>query len=331
MRNGASNAPVLVVGAGISGIACARALIAAGITPRIVDRGRVLGGRMASRTLRDSGTPFDGRVTDIGASYLTARYDDFTRLVEAACSAGVLRQWTDTFHLADSSGLTGVKTGPMRYAAPAGLRSFPAWLAEGLVIEQSHIVERVEVRDGEVVVDGEGVRAVALCLPDPQAARMIDPDLIETSGMIWEPVIAVTAVFGERTWREINGVFVNDDPVLTWIADDGARRGDDAPVLVAHVNPVLAAGHFENPAEVLPAALGSLLRILGIDDSPLWVDAMRWTFAKPMQARSEPFTLHPEFAIGLAGDAWHEGPRVETAWASGNALGSALAERLLND
>jgi len=41
--------PVVVVGAGIAGLACARALTAAGYPVRVLDRGRRPGGRMSSR------------------------------------------------------------------------------------------------------------------------------------------------------------------------------------------------------------------------------------------------------------------------------------------
>jgi phytoene dehydrogenase-like protein len=39
---------VVVVGAGIAGIACARELAAAGVEVRVLERARVVGGRMAS-------------------------------------------------------------------------------------------------------------------------------------------------------------------------------------------------------------------------------------------------------------------------------------------
>ena len=283
---------------------------------------------MASRRLRDTGTPYDGRVIDIGASYFTARDERFCAIVEAACAAGIVQPWTDSFHVADSSGITGVRTGPIRYRAAGGLRSFPTWLAEGLEIASSTSVEAIALEGDRVLVDGQAVDAVAVCVPDPQAAVILPAELVPESQLTWEPVIAVTAVFAERSWPELDGVFVNADPVLTWIADDGARRGDGAPVLVAHVHPVLAAGHLREPSEVLPAAVGALARILQIDEAPLWVDAKRWTFARPIDARPEPFHLHAGAPIGLAGDAWHGGPRIETAWCSGNALGAALIERL---
>ena len=321
---------MIVIGAGISGLSCARAIRDAGVRVRVLDRGKVVGGRMASRTLRGTGTPCDGRVVDIGASYFTVRDPQFRAVVDEACDAGIVRPWTDAFHVADTDGITGVRTGPMRYAAPGGLRSFPTWLARGLDIAHEHVVESVTADRDALRVDGEAVDAVAVCMPDPQAERLLQPGLLEVSEVTWEPVIAVTAVFEERCWPALDGVFVNDDPVLTWIADDGARRGDDAPVLVAHVQPVLAAGHLEDPAGVLPAALATLARILDLPARPVWVDAKRWTFARPMTARTDPCALHDSINLGLAGDAWHDGPRIETAWQSGSALGSALAERLLD-
>jgi predicted NAD/FAD-dependent oxidoreductase len=173
-------------------------------------------------------------------------------------------------------------------------------------------------------------------MPNAQAHRLLDPSLctesLETAltGITYEPVIAVTAVFDEQCWEDFDGMFVNDDPVITWIANDGSRRGDDAPVLVAHVNPVLSARHLDNPAAVLPVVLATLRRVLSLTAQPTWVDAHRWTFAKPMTAHLEPFYLDEGRALALAGDAWAAGPKVETAWLSGHLLGEALARRLLD-
>jgi predicted NAD/FAD-dependent oxidoreductase len=121
---------------------------------------------------------------------------------------------------------------------------------------------------------------------------------------------------------------VNDDPVLTWIADDGSRRGDEAPVLVAHVNPVLAARHLDDPASIAPLAIAAIQRVLAIAAYPDWVDCHRWTFAKPMSASDEPYWLHEDLNLGLAGDAWSGGPRIEAAWLSGHRLGMALGTRI---
>lgn len=319
-----------VVGGGISGVACAAALARAGADVTLLDRGRRLAGRMASRTLRGTGTPADGRVVDIGASYFTAADPDFVAVVDGLVSGGVVRPWTDAFHVAGPAGIEGVRAGPVRYAAPGGLRSVVEAMAasvSGLGIRQSHEVSAVTVVDEVVSVDGQPAEAVAVCVPHPQAARIVDG--IPQSHLTWEPVIAVTCVFDRRSWIEFDGVFVNDDAVLTWIADDGSRRGDHAPVLVAHVHPVLAAHHLDDPASVAPMAVAAMQRVLGIDAYPDWVDCHRWTYAKPMTASDEPYWLDDRVNLGLAGDAWSGGPRVEAAWLSGHRLGAALGARIM--
>jgi predicted NAD/FAD-dependent oxidoreductase len=217
----------------------------------------------------------------------------------------------------------------MRYGAPRGLRSVVSALLDELPpvrIEPESIVAHVEARGGDVLVDGLSQSSVAVCMPRPQAARLMDVSRIPE--ILWEPVIAVTCAFESRTWIELDGVFVNDDPVLTWIADDGRRRGDDAPVLVAHVHPVLSARHLDDPQAVLPMVVATIQRVLAITDLPDWTDVHRWSFAKPLTGHAEPHWRHPTALLGLAGDEWHGGPRVEAAWLSGRSLGTALAAGL---
>lgn len=322
-----SDSDLLIIGAGLAGVAAGVAAIEAGASVHLVDRGRRIGGRMASRRLRDTGTPFDGRVVDYGASYFTVRDPNFGALVEDMVGEGVVRAWTDTFHVHTEGTMVGVRSGPMRYAAPGGLRTVVEYLARELPepTTSTH-VERIEVSADAVRVEEHRGDRAALCMPQPQATRLLDSDLLPDVGITWEPVIAVTMVFPDKTWLDVDGVFVNDDPVLTWIADDGKRRGDEAPVLVAHVNPVLAAGHLDDPSGVLPNAIAATRRVLEIDELPVWSWAHRWSLARPMSAVEADYWIHPELPIGLAGDAWAGGPRVEAAWLSGRALGRAMAQ-----
>lgn len=318
-------ADVAVVGGGISGIACAAALADAGLTVDVFDRGHRLGGRLATQTLRDTGTPCDGRVVDVGAAYFTVDDMGFGQVVGDWIDRGMVRPWTDTFHLADGSAVLGTKTGPMRYAAPRGLRSLVEDLASELpsdLVEIRHPIDVTELHrtpDGVRVADRD-YRAVALCGPDPQMASLAQA----SDAPLWEPVIALTAIYAERTW-DFDGAFVNDDPVLSFIADDGSRRGDEAPVLVAHSTPVMAAGHLAEPITAAPAMLAVLRSLTG--SAPEWFTAKRWTYARPAHARPEAYSF--DGVIGRAGDGWNGEPRTQSAWVSGDALGRAMGERLL--
>ncbi|MGY1779150.1 NAD(P)/FAD-dependent oxidoreductase [Geodermatophilus sp. SYSU D01036] len=313
---------IVVVGAGIAGVACARALADAGVPVRVRDRGRRPGGRMASRTLA-------GRVTDLGASYLTASAGTpFAAVVGDWVARGLARPWTDTFAVAGPDGIRDSSSGPVRYAAPGGLRSLVADLAAGLDVVQGSAVERV---GPGARVDGAEAPAAVLALPDPQARRLLPPDLAarlldEEDARPWRPSLAVALGWDERHWpADLHGAFVHDDPVVEWIADDGDRRGDGAPVLVAHTTPGTAAAHLDDPGRAAPEVTAAVCRALGIGPAPAWTHVHRWTFAKPAVPREEPFGLAA--GVGVCGDGWRAPSKVESAWTSGHLLGTALGGR----
>jgi renalase len=310
---------VVVVGAGIAGTACAAELAAAGVPVRLVERAGEVGGRMGGRAVA-------GRPVDLGAAYFTVRDPGFDRLVQRWRAAGLARPWTSELAVL-SGGTRGRAPGPQRWAAPGGLGGLVGELAAGLPVECDREVRRVGPGP---VVDGERADAVVLAMPDPQALRLLGPDhpaAARLAGREWSPAIAVAAGWAAREWAELPAAFVNDHPVLTLIADDGARRGDGAPVLVAHTTADVARLHAAEPAGAVGPVLDALRELLGVRTPPVWTLAHHWPYASPEQVRDEPYHL-TEDGIGLAGDGWGS-PRVETAWRSGHLLGQALAKRLL--
>lgn len=317
---------VAVVGGGMSGIACASRLHAAGVEVVVLDRGHRLGGRMATRTLRGTGLPYDGRVVDVGASYLTASSESFGDLVSAWAARGLVVPWTDRFHVAGPSGLDLTGTGPVRYAAPLGLRGLVEDLAADLpVVIAPRAVEEVQ-RDGDgVLVDGEGFDVVVLALPGPQAADLLgdgDPALEQLAWQEWSPALTLVAAYEERCWGELDGVFVNDSPVLLFVADDGRRRGDAAPVLVAHAQAELAAAHLDDPSRATPVLVEALTELVGATEQPAWTEVRRWSLARVVDPAQR--THWFDGVVGLCGDAWSDVSRVEAAYLSGTALADAV-------
>ncbi len=308
---------VVVVGAGLAGVACARELRAAGVDTTVVDRGHVPGGRMAARTLWE-------RRVDLGASYLTVSDPGFAAVVDDWAARGLAHEWTDTF-IALGDGEADSKPGPVRWGAPHGLRSLVEDLAAGLDVERREVGALEELE----------ADAVVLAMPDPQARRLVgDHPVAPVLDREWEPVLAVAARWSARTWDRVSptgrfdGAFVNGDPDVGWIADDGRRRGDDAPVLVADATAELAARHLDDPAGAAPAAVQAVRRLLDVG-KPEDVHVHRWTFARPTGRREEPYALvEGDRPVGVCGDGGGAAPKVETAWLSGVRLGRALAARL---
>lgn len=312
--------PVVIVGAGIAGASCARELTAAGIPVDLRERSYVPGGRLSSRTIA-------GRRVDLGASYLTSRSPEFQAVVDSWVERGLARPWTDRFAVRTPAGWQEPKVGPVRYGTPGGLRSLVEDLVTGLPV--AYRAEVADVGPGPTV-DGERAAAVVLAMPDPQAwdllAEELADELASVEGREYDPVLALAAGWADRCWADLDGAFVQDDPELSWIADDGRRRGDGAPVLVAHSTSPFASPHLDQPQLAAEPMLAALMRIMEIDRPPEWTYLHRWSLAKPAEAREETYHLGAAM-VGLCGDGWGS-PRVETAWLSGRALGRALAERL---
>ena len=310
---------VVVAGAGIAGLACARVLVDAGVETRVLERGPVVGGRLATKW-------YEGRPTDIGAAYFTVSDPGFAEVVADWREAGLAREWTDTL-VAFDDGRSQDRPGPMRWAAPGGLRTLSEQLAKDLPVETQRPVATVEPGP---LVNGVPVSAVVLAMPGPQALSVLDPCLraarAAAGGQGWEPSFSVTLRFPERTWSPFHGAFVNGHDVLTTVCDDGDRRGDDAPVLVAHTTSDYTTARLSDPDRVIVEVSDAVTAVLGLEDRPVAGFAHRWDHARPVAPSEQPFHLDDD-NIGICGDAW--GPsRVQTAWLSGTTLGQALAGRL---
>lgn len=303
---------VTVVGGGISGLACARAVRDAGGSVRAIDRGRRPGGRLSSRTI-------DGRAVDLGASYFVVGDDErFARVAADWEARGVARGWTDTFSAIDADGSVTRKTGPLRWAAPGGSRALVLDLADDVDVESGREVTHA----APFRVDGLDAGEVVLAMPEPQARRLTGG--IPVAPQEWEPVIAVVLRWDGRRWpADLHGAFVNGDPDVAFLADDGDRRGDGAPVLVVHTTGAAARRYLDDPDAAIPPVVAATRRLLGIDVEPASAVAHRWTFARPTRTTGEPFFRSP--GLSLCGDAWGESAAVRTAWASGDALGRTLA------
>ncbi|MBS42394.1 MAG: NAD/FAD-dependent oxidoreductase [Nocardioides sp.] len=340
---------MVVVGAGISGATCARTLHDAGVAVRLVDRGRRVGGRLGARRLG----PYGDRRTDLGGSYLTVDHPDLQAQVDDWERRGLARRWTDTFLALSPDAPAESKAGPVRWASPVALRSLVEDLADPVPTDGHAVADVTRGRDGRLAVDGQPAAGVVLAMPDPQARRLLGDGLPEAAAALapaaaprprgdgreghvvhdgWEPIIAVAAWWPERTWDAVSphghfeGAFVNDDPVLSWVADDGRRHGDDVPLLVAHSTPDHAAEHLVDPPSAAPAMLAALADRLGVGD-PVGHHVHRWSVARPSHTREAAYHLG-DGLVGVCGDAWGGAPKVQTAYLSGLELGRRLVAEL---
>ena len=142
----------IVVGAGLSGLMAARTLVARGWNVTVLDKGRGVGGRMATRRIT---TP-DGAtaIFDHGAQFFTVRDPVFGELVSDWVAQGVVREWCRGF---------GNDDGHPRYVANNGMTALAKNLARDLDVRTSTLVFSVNPGESSrwtvIIDDGKIGRA----------------------------------------------------------------------------------------------------------------------------------------------------------------------------
>lgn len=330
-------ADVVVVGAGLAGLIAADVIGRSGRRVVVVDKGRSVGGRMATRRID---TPVGRAVLDHGAQFFTVRDDAFAAMVEQWAGIGLARTWCN--------GFGSPPDGHPRYVIDGGMNALTKHLATSLPAGAEVVldarVESVEVVDGSVVVGWPGgswsARHAILTPPVPQSLEMLGSsaglgavDRATLESVRYVPCLALLAVFdasvslpGVGAVQVLPGMqavhpfsFIGDNrakgistiSALTFHADDESSTrlwgaSDDA-VLGELLDP--ASGFFGGAV-------------------PLAVQVKRWRYARPVSPLEERCLVMSAGAgsIVFAGDGFG-GAKVEGAVLSGAAAGAAVLAR----
>ncbi len=321
-----------VVGAGIAGLACARTLRDGGATVTVFEKEAFPGGRAA--TLIEESGPYDH-----GAQYFTAERDRFVTAVRRWQADGVVQHWRGRI-LAFEKGYVEDKTASAeRFVAVPGMRRLGLHLAQGIDVRYStSIVALRRAADGWFL-QGEAEAGefgpfdtVCVAVPSEPAAVMLGnhtPLAARARTVNWDPCWAAMMALAGKSGADFDGAFINDDPILGWVALDSGkpRRGQVSGVAerwVLHAKPRWSRRFFDmaepEVARWLARSFSARLRRSLV---PLHVRALRWPHATPLNPLPELFLWDPLRGIGMAGD-WCDGPRVEGAFLSGQALGEAV-------
>ena len=327
-----SHVDAIVIGAGVSGLIAARTLQANGARVLVLDKGRGVGGRLATRRT-DSG------VFDHGAQFFTARDPQFRLLVAAWQAAGIVRPWATGFALADG---TFKRDGEIRFCGVTGMTVIPKHLAQGLDVRLKARVSCVQTEGAGWVVKTEAGerflgRALLLTPPVPQSLQLLASGDVSLPEQIrgdleqinYAPCLAVLAQLSRASLIPApGGLWFSGEPI-SWMADNWRKRvspGEGAAITI-HAGPQFSHANRETPeGEVTAALLAIAAPWLG--SVPVQTQLHRWRY-------SQPFRVYPASCVVLrepaplvfAGDAFG-GSRVEGAALSGLAAGSALAELL---
>lgn len=334
---------VLVIGAGIAGLTCARELTRRQIPTVVLERARGVGGRCATRRI------LDDQPVDHGAPFLHGMTATFFAALDAMEPAGRIESWPT--HVRGSRLACqpdAFRQGRFRVAHEAGVNVFPKLLARGLDVRRGHEVERIAEEGDHLrvfVKTGEALHApvVVVATHAPAAWTLVSacadgwpgaPEALDEMAAVQTlPVLCVIAAYpcdaGEvpfDVW------YPAESPLLHTISHDSAKRPKATHrVLVLHARPGFSTEYKDAAPESWTAELlREAADLLGAwAGKPTWHVAHRWGAGRVRAADTRgraPWIEAPFGAkLGVIGDTWSHRGGLEGAFESGDAMAEHIA------
>ena len=320
----------VIVGAGISGLLAANALQREGWDVTVLDKGRGVGGRMATRRV-------GGGTFDHGAQFFTVRGDRFFAFVEDWIDAGAAAEWSRGF--ADADGNLN-EDGHPRYRGARGMTSIPKYLARGLDVRTGEKAVRVDaIAGGWDVACESGLQleasALLLGMPVSQALGLATSGNYglpasarqKLEAVSYGPCLALMVLLdGPADVPGPGGMQIKGEP-LDWIGDNQRKGISEVPAITIHAGPEWSSAHFEDDeADVMRQLVSFAGDQLGTDLATRVIESSlaRWRYSWVTNAHPEPFLAASEVpALLFCGDAFGQ-PKVEGAALSGLAAADYL-------
>lgn len=308
---------IIVVGAGLSGLMAARQLVASGHQVTVFDKGRGVGGRLATRRI-------DAATLDHGAQFFTVRSEEFATHVNEWVAAGVAHEWCKGFANED---------GHPRYVGSRGMSGIAKHLAEGLDVRLEKLVFSLEQHnDCITVITDDGQRhdcdAVLLTAPLPQSFSLLFGAGIEMPAELrtidYDRTLGLLAVLDSPHHHVPSpGGLQFPDDVFSFIGDNSAKGISQAPALTFHANPQWSLQYFDDDLETIHSLLLDAARPWLGEATVVESQPKKWRFATPQKSWPDPCWVAPGGRIVLAGDVF-AGPKMEGAALSGLAAAAQL-------
>lgn len=321
---------IAIVGGGLAGLTCARALQERGEEPVIFDKGRRAGGRISSRRGED------GVTFDHGAMWLDAGERYAARLLRAWTDAGVAARWAARTATVGSGG--ALQPGQVRecWVGAPRMSAVARWMAEGLVVREGCRVASLR-REGQrwSVLDEEGASHgrfdhVVVAVPAPQAVP-----LVQDSNLLVDTMLSVTfdpclvAMLRLETSLEIPHELLSfaEESLLSLAICDGRKPGRAAvgETWVLHARAAWSEAHLLDEFSTVAAALqGAFEAALG-RTMPRVIERHGhcWRYSRVREAVGRSFVIDDAASLSVCGDGLL-GPDIGDAIESGRALGLAL-------
>lgn len=308
----------VIVGAGISGLVTARNLAAADVSTIVFDKGRSVGGRLATRRIGDARL-------DHGAQFMTARSDAFAAQLADWQERGLADVWCHGFDSDD---------GHPRWIGVNGMNSLAKDLANDLDVRVDHRVFAAAWDDGEWLITCDDASAVTashlvLTAPTPQSFSFVFEAVgtlpRELSSADHDRTIALLAALDSPSALTGTGARYEPSTDIAFIVDHAIKGISPVPAITMNTSPAWSERYWDAPPEETEQALVALIAPFLGSARIVEQQVKKWRFATPRATWSTPCWSDEEFQLVVAGDAFG-GPRVEGAFLSGLAAAETISQ-----
>ncbi|MBO0929473.1 NAD(P)/FAD-dependent oxidoreductase [Fibrella aquatilis] len=321
---------ILLIGAGLSGLTAARELTRQGHTVTVLDKGRGVGGRLATRRLGN------GRA-DHGAQYFSAQSPDFQSLTQKMAQAGIVHEW----HLEQSDPADFKHP---RWVGSEGMNGMAKYLARGLDVRTGCTVTRITTNEtGWTITASEADNTLTfsadvliITIPAPQALALCaasglvltEADKAALMAIEYAPCMAVMLQLDRPSQLPKPGGLKQTDgddqhSPVAWLADNEQKGiSPNQTTITLHASHAFSQQHLDDPDQqaLIPLLIADVTRYVP-QDAIVDRQIHRWRYSNAIKRHPDPFLAAQAHApLLFGGDGFGNG-NVEGAFLSGLAMG----------
>ncbi len=326
-------ARIVIVGAGISGLSCARHLMNQGVNLRILEKSSRPGGRCSSHKSHDD-------FYDHGAQYFTARTPLFKKLTEILKINNQVEELTHAIKQLSDDGSLHDLPDAHRYVGIPNMEAVPNALSVNLPIDYSTKVEAIKYakkvwkinisrpngRHDIIIAD-----TLIFAIPADQMLRFDVPDCFKETLQHFkmDPCWAVMLGFKTALETSVSALRLNESEYqpLSWVMKKpDYSSGSIGERWVIHAGPRWSRSNLEMDSKQVISILFDKFSDI-IDTKNFCSSGSKlWRYASGGRSHQFRYLADLSQSIIACGD-WANGGRIEGAWTSG----IAAAEHFLTE
>ena len=322
------NSDCIVIGGGITGLIIATILQRKGIKVTILDKRKYIGGRLATRYVKQS--ELVAGIFDYGVQYFSVTSPQFQVWVDDWLEHGVIKEWSQGFAEGEVTscycGIDGVGGIAKYLAKDLDVRSRTK--AINVSYEKKWLVETENEQQyqGDMLIMTSAV---------PHSLSLLDASFVplpldirfSLEKIEYDRCITILALLEKPSKIPVpGGIALENNDSLAWLGDNYQKGiSPDGYAVTLHATPRFSDYYWDSDdAEIVYKLLTAAADYL---DSPVTkYQVYRWRYGLPKTSYGQPCLEFLELPLVMAGDAF-VAPTVEGAVTSAIAAGELVSQK----